>query len=55
MLKKNMLASNLFYISTKHTKKDINNYLEHLFDIFRLMRKIQNRGDSKNLKKIQML
>ncbi len=51
MLKKNMLASNLFYISTKHTKKDINNYLEHLFDIFRLMRKIQNRGDSKKFKK----
>ena len=50
-----MLASNLFYISTKHTKKDINNYLEHLFDIFRLMRKIQNRGDSKKFKKIQML
>lgn len=47
MIKKNILASNLFYVSTKHKKKDIDIYLEHLFDIFRMMKKIQNRGKSK--------
>ncbi len=34
MLKKNILASNIFYLSIFHTKKDINMYLDILNDIF---------------------
>ena len=34
MLKKKILAKNVIYISTSHSKKQINNYLQNLYKIF---------------------
>jgi glutamate-1-semialdehyde aminotransferase len=48
MLKKNMLASNLIYVSTKHNKKKVDKYLFELNNVFKKIRIIEDRG---NLKK----
>ncbi len=47
-LKHKILASNIFYVSTKHTNKKLSNYFDKLNDIFFIINKIE-KGD--NIKK----
>ena len=47
MLKKNFLASNAFFVSTKHTTKILNTYFDLLNDIFHSIEKFEkNIGPS---------
>jgi glutamate-1-semialdehyde aminotransferase len=47
-LKIKFLASNIFYLSTKHTDKKLNEYFDKLNDIFHLISKIERGEDIKN-------
>ena len=50
-LKKNILASNLMFMSTAHKKEHIDLYLYHLEKIFRLIADCENGLDIKKLLK----
>ena len=45
MLKKNILATNSIYISTSHTKKDLQKYFKILDSTFSIIRKCQKGDD----------
>ena len=45
MMKKKMLCSTLFFMSSKHSRKDLNMYLYELNKVFRLISKCEN-GDN---------
>tara|TARA_B110000027_G_C16093055_1_gene289411 strand:+ start:243 stop:1532 length:1290 start_codon:yes stop_codon:yes gene_type:complete len=47
-LKHKILASNIFYVSTKHTSRKLSNYFDKLNDIFAIINKVE-KGD--NIKK----
>ena len=44
-LKHKILASNIFYVSTKHTSKKLSNYFDKLNDIFSIINKIEKGGE----------
>lgn len=46
MLSKGYLASNSVYVSTAHTEKIINDYFDHLSDIFETIANCETRGDN---------
>ena len=52
MLKKNILSSNIFYLSIFHKKKDINRYLDILNDIFYTIGRC-DRGNEDIYKKLE--
>ena len=42
-MQQNYLAGNTIYLSTAHTKKIINHYLNHLDSVFKLIKKFENK------------
>ena len=47
MLKKDFLASSSVYLSVYHEKKVLNNYLDKLNDLFKIIKKCEN--EEKNI------
>ena len=47
MLKKGFLASSSVYLSVYHEKKVLNNYLDKLNDLFKIIKKCEN--EEKNI------
>ena len=44
MLKKKFLASNIVYVSITHDEKSMNNYFQRLDDIFKIIKKCENKN-----------
>ena len=54
-LKHKILASNIFYVSTKHTSKKLSNYFDKLNDIFSIINKVQKGDDIKKYLKSEIV
>lgn len=54
-LKHKILASNIFYVSTKHTSKKLSNYFDKLNDIFSIINKIENGDEIKKYLKSEIV
>ena len=54
-LKSKILASNIFYVSTKHTSKKLIHYFDKLNDIFYLINKIEKGDDIKKYLKSEIV
>ena len=54
-LKHKILASNIFYVSTKHTSRKLSNYFDKLNDIFSIINKVQKGDDIKKYLKSEIV
>ena len=54
-LKHKILASNIFYVSTKHTSRKLSNYFDKLNDIFSIINKVQRGDDIKKYLKSEIV
>jgi len=54
-LKHKILASNIFYVSTKHTSRKLSNYFDKLNDIFLIINKVQKGDDIKKYLKSEIV
>ena len=54
-LKHKILASNIFYVSTKHTTRKLSNYFDKLNDIFSIINKVEKGDDIKKYLKSEIV
>jgi glutamate-1-semialdehyde 2,1-aminomutase len=54
-LKHKILASNIFYVSTKHTNRKLSNYFDKLNDIFLIINKVEKGDDIKKYLKSEIV